>query len=170
MRVTVRSAGIDEAHAVLSIMQVEFEEYRGRLDPPSGALGETIDDVRAAISSGGAFLAFSSDIAVGSARFRLSPGYVYAGRVAVLPAYRGKGVAGALMAAIEASARAHGVAEVRVGVRGSLPANRRLYEKLGYRVLSSRPYETGTDVDITLSKELESSGRVDPGLPRTTSW
>jgi len=69
MRVTVRSAGIDEAHAVLSIMQV----------------------------------AFSGDMAVGS-------------------------------------------------------------------VLSSRPYETGTDVDITLSKELETSGRVDPGLPRTTSW
>jgi ribosomal protein S18 acetylase RimI-like enzyme len=157
MRVTVRSARTDEAHAVLSIMQVAFEEYRGRLDPPSGALSETIDDVRAAISHGGAFLAFSSDTAVGSARFRLSPGYVYAGRVAVLPAYRGKGVAGALMEAVEASARAHGVAEVRVGVRGSLPANRRLYEKLGYRVLSTRPYETGTDVDITLSKELEPS-------------
>jgi ribosomal protein S18 acetylase RimI-like enzyme len=153
MRVTVRSAGIDEAHAVLSIMQVAFEEYGGRLAPPSGALSETIDDVCAAISRGGALLAFSSDVAVGSARFRLSPGY--AGRVAVLPAYRGKGVAGALMAAIEASARARGVAEVRVGVRGSLPADRRLYEKLGYRVLCSRPYETGTDVDITLSKELE---------------
>lgn len=110
--------------------------------------------MRAAISHGGAFLAFSSDMAVGSARFRLSPSYVYAGRVAVLPVHRGKGVAGALMAAIEASARAHGVAEVRVGVRGSLPANRRLYEKLGYRVRSSRPDETGTDVDITLSKEL----------------
>jgi len=110
MRVTVRSAGIDEAHAVLSIMQVAFEEYRGRLDPPSGA---------------------------------------------VLPAHRGKGVAGALMTAIGASASAHSVAEVRVGVRGSLPANRRLYEKLGYRVRSSRPYETGTDVDVTLSKELK---------------
>jgi ribosomal protein S18 acetylase RimI-like enzyme len=153
MRVTVRSAGIDEAHAVL--MQVAFEEYRGRLDPPGGALSETIEDVRAAISHGGAFLAFSSDMAVGSARFRLSPGYVYAGRVAVLPAHRGKGVAGALMAAIEASGRAHGVAEVRVGVRGSRPANRRLYEKLGYRVRFARAYETGTDVDITLSKELE---------------
>jgi GNAT superfamily N-acetyltransferase len=155
MRVTVRSAGIDEAHAVLRIMQVAFEEYRARFDPPSGALSETIDDVRAAISRGGAFLAFSSDTAVWSARFRLSPGYVYAGRVAVLPAHRGKGVAGALMAAIEASARAHGLVEVRVGVRGRLPANRRLYEKFGYRVLSSRPYEKGTDVDITLSKELE---------------
>jgi hypothetical protein len=36
MRVTVRSAGIDEAHAVLSIMQVAFEEYRGRLDRRAG--------------------------------------------------------------------------------------------------------------------------------------
>jgi hypothetical protein len=44
--------------------------------------------------------------------------------------------------------------EVRVGVRGSLPANRRLYEKLGYRVLSSRRYETGTDLDITLGRDL----------------
>ena len=154
MSVTVRSAGIDEAHAVLSIMQAAFEEYRGRLDPTSGALSETIEDVRAGISDGGAFLAFSGEMAVGSARFRLSPGYAYAGRVAVLPAYRGQGVAGALMTAIDASARAHGVAEVRVGVRGSLPANRGLYEKLGYRVLSSRRYETGTDVDITLGKEL----------------
>lgn len=139
---------------MLSIMQAAFEEYRGRLDPPSGALRETIDDVRAAIGGGGAFLAFSGDMAVGSARFRLAPGYAYAGRVAVLPAYRGQGVAGALMAAIEASARAGGVAEVRVGVRGSLPANRRLYEKLGYRVLSARQYETGTDLDITLGKDL----------------
>ena len=48
-------------------MQAAFEEYRGRLDPASGALRETIDDVRAAISSGGAFLAFSSAVAVGSA-------------------------------------------------------------------------------------------------------
>jgi ribosomal protein S18 acetylase RimI-like enzyme len=72
----------------------------------------------------------------------------------VLPAYRGQGVAGALMAAIEASVRAQGLVEVRVGVRGSLPANRRLYEKLGYRVLSSRRYETGTDLDITLGKDL----------------
>jgi len=58
------------------------------------------------------------------------------------------------MAAIEASVRAQGLVVVRVGVRGSLPANRRLYEKLGYRDLSSRRYETGTDLDITLGRDL----------------
>jgi hypothetical protein len=36
-------------------MRLAFEEYRGRLVPPSGALTETIEDVRTAISGGGAF-------------------------------------------------------------------------------------------------------------------
>jgi ribosomal protein S18 acetylase RimI-like enzyme len=152
--VTVRSASPEEAGSGLHIMQLAFDEYRGRLDPPSGALAETIDDVRAAISGGGAFLAFAGDLAVGSARFRLFPGYAYAERVAVLPAYRGQGIAMVLMAAFEAHARALRVSEARVGVRASLPANLRLYERLGYRVLGSRPYSTGTDTDITLGKNL----------------
>lgn len=62
-------------------MQIAFEECRGRLEPPSGALTETI---------------------------------------------------------------------------ASLPSNLRLYEGLGYRVLSSHQYSTGTDADITLGKDLAS--------------
>ena len=135
-------------------MHVAFEEYRGALHPTSGALGETVEDVRRGIASGGAFLAMIGDSAVGSARFRLSPGYAYGQRVSVLPAHRGQGIAAALMAAIEARARAAGVPEVRVGVRGSLPGNRRLYEKLGYRLIASRRYTNGTDVDMTLAKPL----------------
>ena len=121
MSITVREAGVEEADVVLRIMQLAFEEYRGKLDPPSGALNETIEDVRRGIASGGAFLALAGDAVVGSARFRLHPCRV---------------------------------AEVRVGVRGSLPSNRRLYEKLGYRLIASRQYENGTDVDLTLAKPL----------------
>ena len=138
----------------LHVTRMAFEEYRGRLDPPSGALTETIDDVRAAIGRGGAFLAFAGDVAVASARFRLLPDHADAERVAVLPAYRGRGIAAALMAAFEASAGARDVLEVRVGVRASLPSNRRLYERLGHRLMSSRPYSNGADVDLTLSKRL----------------
>jgi hypothetical protein len=59
------------------------------------------------------------------------------------------------MAAFEEAVQALGVLEARVGVRASLPSNRRFYERLGYRALTSRPYPTGTDVDSTLSKSLE---------------
>jgi ribosomal protein S18 acetylase RimI-like enzyme len=139
---------------VRRIMQLAFEEYRRRLVPPSGALTETIEDVHTAIHGGGAFLAFVGDVAVGSARYRLFPDHAYAERIAVLPEHRGKGVAVALMAAFEEAIRALRVPEARVGVRVSLPSNLRFYENLGYRALVSRPYPTGTDFEITMSKRL----------------
>jgi ribosomal protein S18 acetylase RimI-like enzyme len=92
---------------------------------------------------------------VGSARYRLFPDHAYAERIAVLPAHRGRGIAVALMAAFEEAVHALRVPEARVGVRASLPSNLRFYENLGYRALASRPYPTGTDVEITLRKRLE---------------
>jgi GNAT superfamily N-acetyltransferase len=154
MSIIIRKVGAEQAGEVLRIMQLAFEEYRGRLVPPSGALTETIEDVRTAINGGGAFLAFADGVVVGSARYRLFPDHAYAERVAVLPGHRGKGVAVALMAAFEEAVRAIGVPEARVGVRASLPSNLRFYENLGYRALASRLYPTGTDFDITLSKRL----------------
>jgi hypothetical protein len=91
MTITIRTVGVEQASEVRRIMQLAFEEYRVRLVPPSGALTETIDDVRTAINSGGAFLAFAGDVAVGSARYRLFPDHAYAERVAVLPTHRGQG-------------------------------------------------------------------------------
>jgi ribosomal protein S18 acetylase RimI-like enzyme len=163
MDVTIRRVGVEQAREVLRIMQLAFEEYRGRLVPPSGALTETIDDVRHAINGGGAFLAFAVDTAVGSARYRLFPDHAYAERIAVLPEHRGRGVAVALMAAFEEAVRALRVPEARVGVRASLPSNLRFYETLGYRALASRPYPTGTDFEITLSKRVEAWPRWNVG-------
>jgi ribosomal protein S18 acetylase RimI-like enzyme len=155
MTMTIRPVGVEQASEVHRLMQLAFEEYRGRLVPPSGALTETIDDVRAAINSRGAFLAFAGEVAVGSARYRLFPDHAYAERIAVLPAHRGRGIAVALMAAFEEAVQTLGVPEARVGVRASLPSNLRFYENLGYRALASRPYPTGTDFEITLSKRLK---------------
>jgi ribosomal protein S18 acetylase RimI-like enzyme len=155
MTITIRTVGVAQASEVRRMMQLAFEEYRGRLVPPSGALTETIADVRTAIRGGGAFLAFAGEVAVGSACYRLFPDYAYAERLAVLPAHRGRGIAVALMAAFEEAVQALGVPEARVGVRASLPSNFRFYENLGYRVLASRPYPTGTDFEITLSKRLD---------------
>jgi hypothetical protein len=91
MNITIRSVGVEQSSEVRRIRQVACEEYRGRLVPPSGALTETIEEVREAISGGGACLAFVGEVAVGSARDRLCPDHAYAERVAVLPESRGKG-------------------------------------------------------------------------------
>jgi GNAT superfamily N-acetyltransferase len=159
MTITIRTVGVEQASEVRRMMQLAFEEYRGRLVPPSGALTETIDDVRTAISGDGAFLAFDGDVAVGSARYRLFPNHAYAERIAVLPVHHGRGTAIPLMVVFEEAVHALGVPEARVGVRASLPSNLRCYENLGYRALASRPYPTGTDVELTLSKGLDGKPR-----------
>ena len=72
----------------------------------------------------------------------------------MLPAYRGRGIAASLTKAIETTATARNIRHVHVKVRASIPSNLRLYEKLGYRVLESDPYPVGTDVSITLGKDV----------------
>jgi ribosomal protein S18 acetylase RimI-like enzyme len=154
MTVRIQAAAVEEAEQVFAAMRLAFEEYRGKLYPESGALRETLEEVRSGIASGGAFLAFVNEATVGSARFRVFPDHVYGERIGVLPAYRGRGIAAALTKAIEASASERRVSQVHVKVRASIPSNLRVYEKLGYRVLNSKPYPIGTDVEITLAKDL----------------
>ena len=141
-------------------MHRAFEEYRGKLYPESGALGETLDDVRTGMASGGAFLALVDDAIAGCARYRVFSDHVYGERIGVLPAFRGRGISAALTRAIEASASARGIAQVQVKVRASIPSNFRLYEKLGYRMIGSEPYPIGTDVQITLAKDLRAGWPV----------
>jgi len=154
MSLRIQAAAIEEAEQVFAAMRLAFEEYRGKLYPESGALRETLEDVRSGIASGGAFLAFVDDAIAGSARYRTFPGHVYGERIGVLPAYRGRGIAAALTKAIEARASERGVSLVQVKVRASIPSNLRVYEKLGYRVLDSKPYPIGTDAEITLARDL----------------
>ena len=55
-------------------------------------------------------------------------------RVAVVPAYRGRGIAGAMMAWCERLAAERGLPEVQLGARLSLPGNIALYTHLGYEI------------------------------------
>ena len=154
MSLRIRAAAVEEAEQVFFAMRAAFEEYRGKLHPESGALRESLEDVRAGILSGGAFLAYVGEEIAGCARFRIHPGHVYGERIGVLPAFRGQGIAAALTKVIETTATVRNIRQVQVKVRASIPSNLRLYEKLGYRVLESDPYPVGTDLSITLAKDL----------------
>lgn len=131
----IRIARVEEVPLVHRIMHEAFEEYRWTLTPPTGALKETVQDVAAAMSKGGAILAFVGDEAVGSARFEESwPNYLYFGRLSVLPAHRGRGVGKAMVRWLEDYASVSGVGEVRLGVRTCLVSNLQFYLRLGYDV------------------------------------
>jgi ribosomal protein S18 acetylase RimI-like enzyme len=154
MAVRVRVAGIAEAALVHEITQAAFATHVGKLDPPSGALSETVTDAAAAIRRGGAAVAYDGATAVGSARWEITPDHLYVGRVAVLPAHRRRGVATALMRFIEAMAPGLGCQAVVVGVRGSLMDNVALYRSLGYEIVGTAKHPRGTDQVITMRKRL----------------
>jgi ribosomal protein S18 acetylase RimI-like enzyme len=129
-------------------MQAAFEEYRGVLEPPSGAHEETLADVERAMAHGGAVLAWDGDQAVGSARFQLHPEHVYVGRVSVLPTHRRRGIASAMMRFVEELAQRHGRRWVEIAARASLPSNVRLYEALGYTITEVEPHPRGPQMNV----------------------
>ncbi len=140
MELRIELASVVDAPLVHRVMQEAFAEYWETLQPPSGAHAETVDDVARAIGAGGAALVWADGVPVASARFLLWPDHLEIGRVAVLPAYRRRGIASALMAFLEGHGRRVGQTEVRVGVRRALPGNIALYARLGYAIVGEHPH------------------------------
>lgn len=155
MPVIYRLAAPGQAALVLGLIQLAFEEYRGRLEPPSAALEETLETVKATMHAGGAALAEAGGQAVAAALFRSRDDCLYVGRVSVIPAHRGRGIARGLMLFLEDQARRLGRAAIEIGVRESLPSNVALYRGLGYRITASEPHPRGPAFNsLTMRKEV----------------
>jgi len=127
------------AAVVHDLTQAAFSGYDG-LDPPSGALRETVDSVRRDLEAGGGAVAFLGSAAVACLRFEAAAGDLHVRRVAVKPELQGRGIGRALMAWAEVEAASRGLACVTVGVRLSLPANLAFYRGLGYEVVAEHSH------------------------------
>jgi predicted N-acetyltransferase YhbS len=139
--IALREATDDDIPTIVAVTRAAFDEYIGWLNPPSGAPNETPEKVRAKLASGHGVLALIGDRVVGSVYYSAEAEYVYLGRLAVLPEYRGRGIGNALVAEVERRACELGVARVRLGVRVALPHLRVRYERLGYQVYEERSHE-----------------------------
>ena len=125
--VVLRKAADQDAPILLRIMQAAFEEYVGRLDPPSAAHTETIENVRKRLSEGSAVLASIDDEPVGFAFYQPQDTHLYFSRLSVLPEYRRRGIGRALIDFVEQRALEEGFKGVRLGVRVPLPELRARY-------------------------------------------
>jgi GNAT superfamily N-acetyltransferase len=146
---TLREATADDVPTLLGLVHAAFEQYRDRLDPPSGAHHETEATLRGALEAGGAVLACVDGQPVGCVFYHREAAHVYVGRLSVLPAFRRRGVGQALTDDVERQARTIGVPRVQLGVRTALPRLRAYYERCGYRVVREERhagYETPTYV------------------------
>ena len=141
----VRLDGPARLPQALAAIHAAFAEYEGRLTPPSAAMRETLDSLARRLAAGAVFVAEEADGAVVGAVCADRKGEaVYLDRLAVPPAARGRGVAAALVAAVEAFAAEVGAASVTLGVRLALADNIRMFERLGY-VEAARTAHPGFD-------------------------
>ncbi|HEY1012792.1 MAG TPA: GNAT family N-acetyltransferase [Herpetosiphonaceae bacterium] len=130
--IEIRPGGPGELPEIVELIKAAFAEYEGLLDPPSSAQAKTVAATRAELADGGALVAAEAGRLVGCVFYHRRPDHIYLDRLAVLPAERGRGLAGALLRAVEELALAEGLPETRLSVRLALAENRAWYERCGY--------------------------------------
>ena len=118
--------------AAAAVIRIAFAEQGAVTDPPSSALGETAEIVADKLGSGGgAGLEYQGGL-IGVVLWTPQEDELYLGRLAVSPAWRGRGLAGRLIDAAEAEARRRGLELLRLHARLELPMNRRLFARRGF--------------------------------------
>src|SRR5215216_2995695 len=140
--ISLRAATAADIPIIVALIQAAFKEYDGVIDPPSGAHKENAENILRKLATERAVLALlnpdaerGGDHAVAGVFYRNAGDHMYFGRLAVLPAYRNRGIAALLIGYVEQRARELNLPCVRLGVRIALPRLRARYERLGYRVI-----------------------------------
>jgi ribosomal protein S18 acetylase RimI-like enzyme len=151
---TLREAGDADVPIIVELIHAAFKEYDGVLDPPSGAHKESEEKIRQQLATDRAVLAFADGQAVACVLYRHGGDHMYFGRLAVLPGYRSRGIATALIDYVEARARELGLPRLRLGVRLALTRVRARYERLGYQVIEERRHEGYTVPTYVMMEKL----------------
>ena len=149
-----------------AVIRSAFAAQREVLDPPASALRETAENVVARLRLGGGAVAEAHGRMVGAILWEPADGGLYVGRVSVVPGWRGRGVARALMEQAEVAAGAAGFSRVWLSVRLVLAGNRRVFAAAGYveTVQHAHPgYAVATFVDMEKHLPARTPGALAPG-------
>ncbi|MEZ4634337.1 MAG: GNAT family N-acetyltransferase [Caldilineaceae bacterium] len=159
--ISLHHATAEDVPALLSIIRAAFEQYRGRLDPPSGAHSEDESSIRAKLTGETAVLAWEEGKPVAAVFYQVCPDHVYLHRLAVLPSHRGRGFGRRLVDYVEAQALILERPRVQLGVRLALPENLDYYQRLGYRILEYASHPGYTEYTyVTMGKDLETRSQT----------
>ena len=151
----LREATYDDIPTLVTLIHTAFEEYRGRLEPPSGAHRETAQSISNYLQQGRAVLASLHGQVVGCVCYHQESEHVYFGRLSVLPAFRQHGVGLALVTYVEQQAKVLGAQRVQLGMRIALPHLQVYYERLGYRVVCYEMHEGYTEpTSVVMEKQV----------------
>ncbi len=129
----VVDVGPEHTDAVLGLIHRAFAARRA-VEPPSTALAETSDTVRAALAGPGGLLTLRREVPVGALLLDDSrPGLLGMRRVSVDPARQAHGVASAMVGVAEDVAEHRGLDGVWLRARAELSDTVRFWRRRGYR-------------------------------------
>jgi len=130
--VAYRPVCAGDAATLAVLIRTAFTHQEVAVDPPASALGVSEAIIAEAIRGGGGAVAMDGQLPVGTLLWAEAEGGLYLSRLAVLPAWRGRGIAGALLAAAERAALVAGLPRLHLGTRLALAGNRRLFAAHGF--------------------------------------
>ncbi len=151
----LRQIGLEHAEAAAALIRVAFAAQPVATRPPSSALKETTASIAAWLGAGGGFGMSEGPDLVALLLWDERDRGLYCGRLAVCPAFRGKGLARRLIAEAEREARRRELPHMHARVRLELPDNLRLFESCGF-VETGRDAHAGfaTPTIVRLEKRL----------------
>ncbi len=143
-----------DAPEIAALIRAAFAAQGVVTDPPSSALRETADAVARKLAAGGGVGASLGNRWIGALLWAPEAGSLYLGRLAVAPEFRGRGLAGRLIAEGETEARAMGLSRVTAQARIGLARNRALFARLGFAEVDTRSHRGHAEPTIVVMEKL----------------
>jgi GNAT superfamily N-acetyltransferase len=149
------SLSFDRWDDLLGVIHASFAYMDGIIDPPSSAHRLTPESLRDKAGTEIGFIAMVGEDIAGCAFLAEKAEHFYLGKLAVAPAFQGRGIGGELLAAAEAHARSAGKNLIELQTRIELTGNQQLFAKLGF-VETARTAHQGFDrpTSVTMRKAL----------------
>jgi GNAT superfamily N-acetyltransferase len=138
--ILIEAARPDDAAALLVVQRSAYVSEAQRYgDPFIPPLVETLDEVVAAIASGGVIVARLDGRLVGSVRGHVVDGVCHVGRLSVVGDLQGRRIGSRLLSAVEEALTPTHVTSYTLFTGADSPDNIRLYERHGYRATHVEP-------------------------------